>query len=220
MFDLASHFAPLTQKALLIGGGVYTYPRHFLDKFPKATIDVVEIDSALDAIGKKYFDIESDRRITIFHQDGRSYLDHVKKKYDLIYMDAYSSHVSIPFQLTTREALLSAHSSLSENGIIIANIIAPLEGKNNLLKAMLKTYRNVFSNVTVFQADPTTETQRLQNVIIVGFKNQSIKPKLTSSDPYLNDLLKRIWTKEIDTNIPLLTDEFAPVEKYAAQIFI
>ena len=46
-YDLIEHFNPSFKRTLMIGGGAYSYPKHYLRKYPEAEIDVVEIDPEL-----------------------------------------------------------------------------------------------------------------------------------------------------------------------------
>jgi len=57
-YHLAKHFNPNFKKPLMFGGAGYSYPKDFLNKYPEATIDVVEIDPKVTELVKKYFRLE------------------------------------------------------------------------------------------------------------------------------------------------------------------
>ena len=65
----------------------------------------MEIDPGLTKLAKQYFNLTDNPRLTIFHEDGRTFLNRCEKKYDAVFMDAYKSMLTIPYQLTTREAV-------------------------------------------------------------------------------------------------------------------
>jgi spermidine synthase len=80
------------------------------------------------ALAKKYFSLDTTNpRLAIYHEDGRIFLNRNKKKYDIIFGDAYSSWYSIPYHLTTLEAAQKHYDSLSESGVAIINLISAIE---------------------------------------------------------------------------------------------
>jgi predicted membrane-bound spermidine synthase len=125
-YHLAKHFYPEFKTTLMLGGAGYSYPKSFLKNYPEATIDVVEIDPTITELAKKYFNLKEDPRLHIFHEDGRVYLNKTQKKYDVIFGDAFSSHYSVPYQLTTKEAIQKKYNILNDDGIVILNIISAL----------------------------------------------------------------------------------------------
>lgn len=217
-YRLAHHFKPGLKKSLLLGGGAYSYPMDYLEKFPEAEIDVVEIDPELAALSKKYFRLKDNPRMAIYHEDGRIFLNKTKNKYDAIFGDAFKSFYSIPYQLTTVEATKKMYDSLNDDGVVIANIISAMGGKKSkFLQAEYATYQSVFPQVYVFPVEDIYDENKLQNIMIVALKSE-VKPPFTSNDPELNQYLSRLWTKKIKTSLPVLTDDFAPVDQYMMSI--
>jgi hypothetical protein len=51
------------------------------------------------------------------------------------------------------------------------------------------------------------------NYIIVAFKGPQ-EPDLEGSDPEINGYLKNLWTSEVENDMPILTDDFAPTDQY------
>ncbi|GAI26472.1 unnamed protein product, partial [marine sediment metagenome] len=96
-YHLAKHFNPNFKKTMMLGGAGYSYPKDFLYRYPEATIDVVEIDPKVTELAKKYFRLEENPRLTIYHEDGRVFLNKTQEKYDVIFGDAFSSHYSLPY---------------------------------------------------------------------------------------------------------------------------
>lgn len=92
--------------------------------YPDKNIDIVEIDPIMTQLAKKYFYLPDDTRLTTIHQDARVYLNSSDKKYDAILGDAFGSYFSIPFQLTTLEAVQKKYNMLTDNGVVILNIIS------------------------------------------------------------------------------------------------
>jgi spermidine synthase len=213
-YNLAEHFNPSFQKTLMFGGAGYSYPKYFLERYKDATIDVVEIDPKVTELAKEYFRLKDDPRLTIYHEDGRVYLNKTKEKYDVIYGDAFTSHYSLPYQLTTKEAIQEEYNVLNDNGLVVLNIISALEGgKSDFLKAEYITYKNIFPQVYLFPVTRPDNGGQVQNVILVALRSEK-SPSFTDVDSTLNEYLGHLWQKPIETNLPILTDDFAPVDYY------
>ncbi len=117
LYELVATTRP--KRLLVIGGGVYTLPTALLHALPDILIDVIEIDSELDAIAEGFFGLHSNDRMRIFHQDGRDYLNQTSELYDMIIIDAFT-HLHIPMSLAThltvpslRRILYSASNAVS-----------------------------------------------------------------------------------------------------------
>jgi len=212
-YDLASHFNPDFKKSLMIGGAAFSYPKYCLKKYPNAKIDVVEIDPKLTELARKYFRLEDNERLNIFHEDGRIFLNKTENKYDVIFGDAYRSHHSIPYQLTTVETVQRMYDILNNNGVALVNIISAVEGgKGKFLRAEYKTFKAVFPQVYIFYVS-TPNAQQSQNLMLIALKSED-EPKFTNNDKQLNIFLQNLWTKDIQNDVPILTDNYAPVDNY------
>jgi predicted membrane-bound spermidine synthase len=214
-YDLVKHFNPDFQRTLMLGGGGFTYPRKFVNAYPRATIDVVEIDPHIDEIARKYFRLSDDSRLKIFHEDGRVFLNRTPpEKYDAIFIDAFASLFSVPYQLTTREAVERMHNALGDHGVIIANIGSSIDGEaSHFLQSELATYRSVFPQVFIFKVKPERQDTDLQNIMLVALKNK-VPFDRRSNDPEMATLLSHLYVGTIEAGVPALTDDLAPVEYY------
>lgn len=225
-YHLARHFFPGFQSALMLGGAGYSYPKEFLRVYPAATLDVVEIDPGLTQVARDHFGLKDDPRLTIIHEDARTYLNRADKTYDVIYGDAFASQYSLPFHLTTVETARKKYDLLSDNGVVIINVIAAINGElGEFLRAELVTYKAVFPQVFVFpvrgQVLPDgeffTNDLAVQNIALVALKSPQV-PNFESDDPELAGYLRHLWRQEIPLDQPVLTDEYAPVDPYINKI--
>ncbi len=214
-YHLLRHFKPDFQNTLLIGGAGYTFPRDYLSKYPTAQIDVVEIDPQMTAIAKKFFNLQENSRLNIIHQDGRVFLNQAEaNKYDVVLMDAFGSLFSVPFQLTTLEAVREISRVLKDDGVIIFNLGGAIKGDSaKFLQAELETYRQIFPQVHLFKINADYTDEQLQNLIIIARKSKNVAP-LTSRDPEISNLLKHLDDRKTNSEIKILTDDLAPVEYY------
>lgn len=214
-YRLVDHFVPEVKSALMIGGGAYSYPKDFIRTHHQATLDVVEIDPGLTEIAKEYFSFKPTVRTRVFHEDGRIFLNRQQKKYDAIINDAFSDYTH-PFQLTTKEAVMRMSDLLNPQGVVITNTIASILGDSGkLLRAEYYTYKSVFPYVEVFPIQFPQNGISIQNIMIVASKNPLL---FASEKPELRNYLATRWVGEIPHDVPLLTDNYAPIEYYALEI--
>jgi len=217
-FHLGQVLNPSIEKVLFVGGGGFSGPKNFLSIYPEVLVDVVEIDPDVIDVAKKYFEVKENPRLRIFNDDGRNFLVNNDEKYDLIILDAYANDY-VPYHLLTVEYFQILNNRLSPNGIIISNIIGSLVGDtSNLLRAGYKTIDYVFPTPYVF----TTSEKNIgsvQNIVFVVTKAETQYDKndllkLIEKNPILNlNVLNYFYENEIDVeDVPLLTDEFSPVE--------
>lgn len=156
----------------------------------------------------------------IYHQDARIFLNKNKKKYDAVYIDAFTAHASIPYHLTTIEAIEKIYNSLNENGVVLLNIIGSLEGKNSrFLKAEHKTYASFFPQVFLFPVWGVDDENLVQNIILIALKSES-ENIFEKENLEFQGFLNNLWDKTITTKLPILTDDFAPVDYYALSLVL
>jgi len=198
---------------LMIGGGGYSYPKYFLETFPKHKIDVVEIDPKLTQIAEDHFELDrKNPNLKIINEDGRVFLNQNSKKYSSVIIDAFDTDI-IPFQLNTQEAFQKMHNAIATNGLLIVNIHSSFDiDQITLLDAEFKTLRTVFSKVEIYQVNPSHEYSEKQGFIIVGYKGYpKVETNCLVSDEGLFE--NKIEHQE-KAGVPIFTDSFAPVEYY------
>jgi len=211
-YDLYQHYKPDTKRTLIIGGAGYSYPKHFLATTENATMDVVEIDPGMTVIAKQYFELKDDERLTIYHEDARTFFQKSTGEYDTIFIDAFHDDNAIPYHLTTRDFFETLDSSLAEDGVVIINMISAIDGDTGkFFRAEHRTLSEVFAHVSTFRAQPERETSASQNLILLASQSGEMN-NIRSQDPRIESMLDTEWFKEVEHDIPVLTDEFAPVE--------
>lgn len=227
-FDLYRIFTPELKTALAIGGGAYSVPKAILQDSPKAIVDVAEIEPSLAALVREHFAVPADARLREHLIDGRSFLHDTSEKYDLIFSDAYRSFVSAPVQFTTQEFFRLTKNKLKDNGVLIANYYGGLtEDSRPMIYSVLKTMRTVFPQVYVI-ATVSPQSDKLQNFIFIGHNSTDPGQRIDLQQaallkfkyPILNQVarLELLPTNDLVESYSLLTDDFAPVEYYAANV--
>ncbi len=213
-YKMATHFKPNLKTALMLGGGGYSFPKYALKNYPGIQMDVVEIDPKVTEIARRFFALEDSPRLAIHHEDARTFLNRNDKKYDVILGDTFSSYYSIPFHLSTIETVRLLHDALEDDGVALINILSAIEGeKGRFLRAEHATFKAVFPQVYLFPVGFPGDGAPWQNIMLVALKSQT-KPSFTSRRPEIQSLLAHRWTEPIPDDIPVLTDDFAPVDRY------
>jgi spermidine synthase len=199
----------------MIGGAGYSFPKAYLSTYSQAELDVVEIDPELTRIAQDRFRLNKTDRLRIYHEDGRVFLNRaVSGEYDAIMMDAFGSLFSVPYQLTTIEAVSQMHRILDEDGVVVFNIGSAIQGDASFfLQAEFATYQRVFATVYLFKVRPERLESELQNLIVVACKNECL-PTDRPADILVNSLIDRRYLGEIPSTRSILTDDLAPVERY------
>lgn len=211
-FRLATHFRPDAKRVLLMGGGAFIYPMGFLKENPTKSLDVVELDPALEGIAGKYFGFAPNPRLNLYFDDARVYLNRCQKIYDVAYLDVFGSNATVPYYLTTRETAQRMYDILAPDGIAVLNVSSAIDGpQGRFFRGELATYRSVFPRVEVFR--PSGTGDRMLNIIMVAFKDRR-EPVWSSEDPRIQGYLSHRWTKPVDDDTAVLTDNFAPAEIY------
>ncbi len=151
---------------LIIGhaGGVFSrqYSHFWGEK--GIQIDGLEIDPEVTKAARMFFDIDSHDGLTVINEDGRIFLNKTEKKYDLIFADAYTGALYIPFHLATKEFFTLVDSKLKEGGIFAQHVIGNYE-KEHIPQCIGDTINSVFLN-TYF-----LDTTKGENIIIGSKKD-------------------------------------------------
>ena len=154
-------FCPKPRRLLMVGLGGAAVTNFLNEQFPNLHIDVVEIDSKVIEVSKKYFFLRESNRYRVFEEDGRVFIQKRKgqEPYDWIILDAFKSG-SIPYHLKTCEFYKEIRTILKPDGIVGSN----LYGKGNSLKPRdTKTFMSIFPNIYCFEDDERVATVLIAN---------------------------------------------------------
>jgi predicted membrane-bound spermidine synthase len=185
------------KKVLILGGGAFTLPDVLAERFPNTTIDVVEIDPALESISKEYFHYEDHENVNLIFQDARAYVNTASQKYGVIFVDVYGDSY-VPFSLLTQEYGQQVNSLLEQDGTIIMNAIVGFDEKcQELLAAIDGVYRPYLPNA-FWETQTGTEIDR-GNYILSYSQNPTPLLKMKRL-PTVNDSV-------------FYTDNFMPAER-------
>jgi len=214
-------------KALLLGGGGYTFCHYLEHTYPSAQIEVAEIDKEVTKTAFGVLGLPRDTKLKIYNQDARNRVDDVLKEkasnpnfeyYDVIINDTFSDY-SVPFHLTTKEFEEKVKSILSPKGLYLCNITDSL-AVGGLLSSMVRTYREVFPHIYVFRTQKdincrdtfvlvASNVEIDKNEVVRYVKQKYMYDVYPLEEDELEQLLER-------NKAVILTDSYAPVENLLA----
>jgi spermidine synthase len=144
---------PSPTNVLIVGLGGGTLPTTLAQLYPNARIDVVELDPAVVAVAKAYFDFAPTPNMNVFEQDARVWVKRAAsapRRYDLVMLDAFNGDY-IPEHLMTREYLQEVRELLVDGGAVASNTFAISQLYHN----ESVTYESVFGTFYNLKSDDT-----------------------------------------------------------------
>ncbi len=200
--------------ALHIGGGGLTMPRYLAAVRPGTESLVVEVDPGVVAIDREQLALETSDELRVRVADGRVGLtEEAPGIRDLVVGDAFGG-LSVPWQLTTREALELVDAALADDGVYAVNLIdhPPLD----FVRAELATMRAVFPHVLLLARAPVLAGEDGGNVVAVASRRplpvDAITAALADQD-LAWQLAEGAELAAFVGDAPVLTDDFAPVDQ-------
>jgi spermidine synthase len=197
------------QRVAILGNGAGTTARAYGRFFPGARVDGVEIDPALEEVGRRYFDLGSNPNLTVHNEDARPWLRRADSGYQVIVVDSYRQPY-IPFYLATREFFDLVSERLAPGGVVVVNVGHP-EGNDDLETVISRTMSAVFPNVL---RDPFDDS----NTLLVAGEGAASAGRLRAAIKRLPSGLRTLAEAEATRVGPRLpggsvyTDDRAPVE--------
>ncbi len=210
---------------LIIGSAAGTISKAYSHIYGPIPIDGVEIDPEIIAVGREYFDM-TEPNLTTHAQDGRYFLTHTEKTYDVIAVDAYRPPY-IPFHLTTREFFQEIYDHLNKDGVVAINA-GRTATDYSLVNALGATMKSVFP--TVYVLDVPDYGSSLGNSLVIATKQPTQLDNFARNAGQLqHPLLRlvaaralnaRLWEFHPPEDALVFTDDKAPVEQVIHNLII
>lgn len=133
---------------LVIWAAWFTFPNEIAENDYVNNIDVIDIDWTLKEISEKYFlKKQLSNKINFIVESWRYFINKTttqNKKYDLIFVDVYSSKMNIPSEFLTKEYFESISNIW---WVILSNIILDWNLSSIFSKNLLKTINSTNSQI-------------------------------------------------------------------------
>lgn len=204
-------YTPDQVKSLcLIGLAAGTISKQYTAVFGEIPIDGVEIDPEITHVGQAYFDM-AEPNLNVVVADGRAFLAHTDRRYDVVGIDAYRLPY-IPWHLTTVEFFRQVRDHLTGEGVVVVNV-GHTDSDWRLVEAMVATLGQVFPSVHVINVHDTF------NAVVVATVQPTDATNLAANLPGMtHPLLADAAQRAIASLHPIapgdivFTDDKAPVE--------
>ncbi|MFJ1593791.1 fused MFS/spermidine synthase [Kitasatospora albolonga] len=202
-----------------IGGGGLTFPRYLATVRPGTRSLVSEIDGGVVRIDREQLGLDTSTGIDVRVEDGRLGLKRLAAdSRDVVVGDAFGG-VSVPWHLTTFQALRDVRRVLKDDGLYVANLID--HGELAFARAEVATLRKLFAHVALIGApvdiglDPAA-TPVGGNLLVVASARPVDAPAVQEALD-TRETGWRIATGDTVTawtgDAPVLTDDYAPVDQ-------
>jgi SAM-dependent methyltransferase len=211
-----THTGGQALRAYHIGGGGLTVPRYLARARPGTTSVVSEIDPGVVEIDAERLGLRTGGGIDVRVEDGRLGLGRLPSdSQDLVVGDAFGG-VSVPWHLTTREAVAEVRRVLSADGSYLVNLIdfGPLA----FARAEAATLVEAFPHVALAtETDTLTGGPRAGGNLVLMASDRPIDAAAVAArlagrgvawDVIAGPELSR-WVGDAS----VLTDDFAPVDQ-------
>ncbi|MBD5558301.1 MAG: fused MFS/spermidine synthase [Desulfovibrio sp.] len=219
-YALGPRHVPGAKRVLMLGGGGYSVPKWLLSGKSGLGDDleltVVELDPAMTESARRWFGLKDDPRLTVRHEDARAFLNRQQEAFDLVFVDVFNSHYSVPFQMGTVEAARALRRAVAPGGALVMNVISAVDGPDGrLFRGIWHALAQAFPEVRVYCVGNPAHPERVQNLMLVAL------PEVREDDrlPLLagDDMEAHRYTGKIQPAEPL-RDDFAPVERYTLML--
>lgn len=158
-FARAALAANREPKALVIGGGGYTFPRYVNTELPAVQVDVVEIDPKVTQVAFDHLGLKPHPKLNPIHMDGRQFVAEraAPGSYDLVIQDAVND-LSVPAHLMTKEYNDAVKAALRPDGVYLLTIIDSV-ANGKLWKAAMATLAQTYpaENVVMLRVPDVRE---------------------------------------------------------------
>jgi len=215
-------YEPQQVRRIYVGGlAAGTIPRLFTEIYGPIAIDGAELDPAIIAVGRAWFDMNQPN-LNAVAMDARRFLAQMPgvagERYDLIAVDAYRPPY-IPFHLTTVEFFALARARLAPDGVVAVNV-GRTRTDYSLVDAIAATLQTVFPSVYIM--DELDNESPLGNSLVLATARPTTLADFQANLPRFNQpLLVEVAQRAAPQarlagpapGVPIFTDDRAPVEQ-------
>lgn len=213
------------RSVVVIGLGAGMIPSRLSERSPEVAVTSIEIDPEVVDVARRFFGFVPGPRDRVLVGDGRRELERQVRETDVIFVDGYFAD-SVPFHLLTKEFYTLCRERLSADGVVAANFVGALSGRDNgLFWAAAKTLAEVFPRVYVLSGELARgDKVFVANAVLIGSRSPVRLDRGTLADraAALAGRLDRAPVAAWGTHLydgemrtagqPLLTDDYSPTD--------
>ncbi len=207
-----------------IGGGGYSFSRYLEVAYPRASVEVAEIDPEVTRTAYEDLALPRTSRIVTHNEDARMYLarQDAGPRYDLVVGDAFND-MSVPYHLTTYEFNEEVRKVMKPDGFYVTNLIDDVR-EGRFARSFMRTLERSFRRVYLVQPGGGWG---LSTFVIIATNREFDRAdldRLIRSNPAEYATGTLMTPEEVERaagpkDAPVLTDDFVPVDNMIAPLF-
>lgn len=211
--------------AFFVGGGAYSLPRAWADRWPDAELVVAELDPEVTRIAQSELWLADSAGLRIIHADARNALNALPddQKFDVIFGDAFHD-ISVPQHLVTDEFHATVAAHLKPGGVYAMNVVDKQRAPRFVL-SLAQTLLQRFASVELWlDLDAIQPVEARTTWIIIASATATPRDRITATYGF-----GRTWTRvPLDAMIDhvgrdqlvALTDDYAPVDRLLGDLLL
>ena len=158
-------FCPEPKSALHLGLGGGSIPRWLHNNFPGLQQTVVENNSSVIEVAKRFFEFPVDERINVIHEGAEKIISKLESKFDLIFLDAFGEY-GAPEEVTNTLFLKELSRCLNPGGWLVGNlwtVLGDFFERRRLWQStfnqLLQARANEKGNIILYASQNSKETE-------------------------------------------------------------
>jgi spermidine synthase len=164
-------FRPSPRRISMIGLGGGSLAKYCYRHFPSTTITAVEINPQVIALRDRFHVPRDDERFRVVCADGAQYVTVPNHRPDVLLVDGFNAD-GLPAELGSRSFYETCRRRLSDDGILVANLVTDEPDFHRYLRSL----REVFANAVTLAPSEGSE----HNVTVFAWKGADELPCLTT----------------------------------------
>lgn len=210
------------ETALVIGLGGGAVPMALAQR--GIDVEVVDIDPLIVEMATEWMGFDP-ARAPVHLMDGRAFIRHAEKQYDLVIFDVASGGAQ-PFHLFTQEIFEETAAILNPGGVMAINYIGFARGRRDFLaRSVFTTVTSVFPESITYVYPRRRGDDVLCNIMFF-FSNEPFRPdRSIRDDPETSSADRRLLEDEfmplifdLQPNGYILTDDRNPIERHSVEV--
>ena len=177
-------FRPFPRRISMIGLGGGSLAKYCYRHLPDTTITAVEINPDVIALRDRFHLPRDDHRFRVVCADGAQYVRVLNHRPDVLLLDGFNAD-GLPAELGSKTFYEACRRRLSDDGILVANLVTDEPGFRSYLRSLREVFANSLAlapsegsdhNITVFAWNGTAGLPPLITMLGRAHELQSTHP--------------------------------------------
>lgn len=176
---------PETLRVLSLGAAAGTFGRLFAASHPGCSMDAVEIDPAVVALGEAHFGGRPESGRVFSGLDARVFVERADGPYEVVLVDCYERQIYVPAHVASREFFSGVERILAPGGVVSVNS-GGRTFADPVLQAIAGTMAAVFGEAWAFRVPDS------RNFVVIARKGRAIDPSVLEPEVGNTEELRQV----------------------------